>query len=285
MSGRLREMAALSGLRQPAAWYRRTASSARCRTTRVRLGQCRGAVHRENRELLHADHDDGRGDAAGEQHSGGGDRCAAAGQRVDHGHLGTAAGIDSITCTGETATSLTGCSGGSGSVAKGSDVGAPGAATAPYSQLAPIGEGKNKPKSLYGNNEDLTVARVAYTYDGVHFTDLGTVSGLNDPTSNSASTLRFVGSRGTVITNPDGSLGLLLSGAYASDDDSDAFDQIFHSSSRDGQHWSAPTALLHTDYTFRALAAQTTGAAPLGISGYYPGGSTTRPWCLPATAT
>ena len=185
--------------------------------------------------------------------------------------LGTASGIDAVTCTGETATSLTGCTGGSGAVAKGSDVGAPGAATVPYSVLSPIGEGKNKPKSLYGNNEDLTVARAAYTYDGVHFTDLGTVSGLNDPASNSDSTLRFVGSRGTVINNPDGSLGLFLSGAYASDGDSDAFDQIFYSSSRDGQHWSAPTALLHTDYTFHALAAQTTSSAPLGISGYYSG--------------
>ena len=185
--------------------------------------------------------------------------------------LGTAAGIDAVTCTGETATTLTGCGGGSGAVAKGSDVGAPGAATAPYSVLAPIGEGKDKPKSLYGNNEDLTIVRAAYTYDGLHFTDLGPVSGLNDPTSNSDSTLRFAGSRGTVITNPNGSLGLFLSGAYSSDGDSDAFNQIFYSSSWDGKHWSAPTALLHTDYTFQALAAQTSSSAPLGISGYYSG--------------
>ncbi|HEX3784774.1 MAG TPA: hypothetical protein VHX38_34370 [Pseudonocardiaceae bacterium] len=185
--------------------------------------------------------------------------------------LGTAAGIDAVTCTGETATTLTGCTGGSGTVAKGSDVGAPGAATAPYSVLGPIGEGKDKPKSLYGNNEDLTVVRAAYTYDGLHFADLGAVSGLNDPTGNSDSTLRFIGSRGTVVTNPDGSLGLFLSGAYASDGDSDAFDQIFYSSSRDGQHWSAPVALPHTDYTFASLAAQTTSSAPLGISGYYSG--------------
>lgn len=185
--------------------------------------------------------------------------------------LGTAAGIVQVTCTAETSTSLTGCSGGTGSVANGSDVGAPGAAVAPYSELGPIGEGKNKPKSLFGNNEDLTVVRAAYTYDGTHFTDLGPVSGLNNPDGNGNSVLRFVGSRGTVIANPDGSYGLFLSGAYASDGDSDAFDQIFYSSSRDGQHWSAPVALLHTDYTFSALAAQTKSTAPLGISGYYSG--------------
>jgi hypothetical protein len=185
--------------------------------------------------------------------------------------LGTAGGIVQVTCTGATAASLTGCTGGTGSVAKGSSVGAPGAAVTPYAQLALTGEGKNKPKSLYGNNEDYTVARAAYTYDGVHFTDLGQVSGLNDPAGNSDSVLRWIGSRGTVITNPDGSYGLFLSGAYASDGDSDAFNQIFYSSSTDGAHWSAPVKLLGTDYTFSALANQATVGGALSIGGYYSG--------------
>ncbi|HET9172262.1 MAG TPA: hypothetical protein VFN97_22735 [Actinospica sp.] len=186
-------------------------------------------------------------------------------------YLGTAAGIQDVTCTGLTATSLTGCTGGTGSVAKGSDLGAPGAAIAPYAQLALTGEGKNKPKSLYGNNEDYTVARVAYTYDGLHFTDLGQVSGLNDPASNSSTELRWIGSRGTVITNPDGSYGLFLSGAYAADGDSDAFNQIFYSSSRDGIDWSAPQKLIGTDDTFSALQQQTVNGGALGITGYYSG--------------
>ena len=186
-------------------------------------------------------------------------------------YLGTSGGIQTISCTGLTGTSLTGCTGGTGSVAKGSSLGAPGAAIAPYSTLALTGEGKNKPKSLYGNNEDYTVARVAYTYDGVHFTDLGQVSGLNDPAGNSATELRWIGSRGTVITNPDGSYGLFLSGAYAADGDSDAFNQIFYSSSKDGIHWSAPQKLLGTDYSFSALNQQAVSGGALGISGYYSG--------------
>lgn len=185
--------------------------------------------------------------------------------------LGTANGIVQVSCTGADATDLTGCTGGTGTVAKGSDVGAPGAAVAPYTQLAKIGEGKNKPKTLFGNNEDYTVVRAAYTTDGLHFTDLGQVSGLGDPTSNSDSVLRWIGSRGTVITNPDGSYGLFLSGAYASDGDSDAFNQIFYASSKDGQHWSAPQKLIGTDYTFSALAQQATSGGQLGISGYYSG--------------
>jgi hypothetical protein len=186
-------------------------------------------------------------------------------------YLGTSAGIQDLTCTGLTATSLTGCTGGTGSVAKGSSLGAPGAAIAPYATLSLTGEGKNKPKSLYGNNEDYTVARVAYTYDGLHFTDLGQVSGLNDPTSNSSSVLRWIGSRGTVITNPDGTYGLFLSGAYAADGDSDAFNQIFYSSAKDGVHWSSPQKLIGTDYTFSALQQQTVNGGALGITGYYSG--------------
>lgn len=185
--------------------------------------------------------------------------------------LGTAAGIVQVTCTGAAPTALTGCTGGSGSVAKGSSVGAPGAATVPYAQLAAIGEGKNKPKSLFGNNEDYTVVRAAYTTDGLHFTDLGQVGGLGDPSSSSDSVLRWIGSRGTVITNPDGSYGLFLSGAYASDGDSDAFNQIFYSSSKDGKSWSAPQKLLGTDYTFAPLAEQAATGGALGVAGYYAG--------------
>ena len=185
--------------------------------------------------------------------------------------LGTAAGIVQTTCTGESATSLTGCTGGTGTVAKGSDVGAPGAATVPYATLALTGEGKNKPKTLFGNNEDYSVVRAAYTYDGLHFTDLGQVSGLNDPTSSSDTELRWVGSRGTVVTNPDGGYGLFLSGAYAADGDSDAFNQIFYSSSSNGVNWSAPQKLLGTDYTFSALAQQAADGGPLAVGGYYAG--------------
>ncbi|MDH6114539.1 hypothetical protein P3T36_000939 [Kitasatospora sp. MAP12-15] len=185
--------------------------------------------------------------------------------------LGTAAGIVQVACTGADATHLTGCTGGTGTVAKGSSVGAPGAATVPYAQLATIGEGKNKPKSLFGNNEDYTVVRAAYTTDGLNFTDLGQVGGLGDPASGSDSVLRWIGSRGTVVTNPDGGYGLFLSGAYASDGDSDAFNQIFYASSKDGKNWSAPQKLIGTDYSFNALAQQAASGGALGVSGYYAG--------------
>jgi hypothetical protein len=228
--------------------------------------------------------------------------------------------IQQVTCTGVSAATqtgvpagsenLTGCSGGTGTVAEGNWIGGPNAATVPYSALSQIGEGNNGkskgPEKLFGNNEDLTELRAAYTTDGVHFTDLGPISGSTSGTGNDAGAyndisnpyqttspsstspsnltpgsldtteLRFVGSRGTIITNPDGSYGMFLSGSWASDGDSDAFNQVFYSTSTNGKEWSVPKVLLSTDYTFAASAAQDEALkagldAPLGISGYYSG--------------
>jgi hypothetical protein len=89
--------------------------------------------------------------------------------------------------------------------------------------------------------------------------------------------LRYIGSRGTIITNPDGSLGMFLSGSWPSDGDSDAFNQIFYASSTDGgQTWSVPKVVLSTEYEFNASREQDEALAKekderLGISAYYSG--------------
>jgi len=46
---------------------------------------------------------------------------------------------------------------------------------------------------------------------------------------------------------------------------------VFYSSSSDGIHWSTPTSVLSTDYTFAASHAQTGTTNALGISAYYSG--------------
>jgi Big-like domain-containing protein/putative Ig domain-containing protein len=205
---------------------------------------------------------------------------------------------------------LTGCTGGTGTVKEGNWVGGPNAAVAPLATLEKIGEGKNSsskgPEKLFANNEDYTVLRAAYTENGINFTDLGPISGTasatgndtgsyddisnpNQQTSPSSSTptdlaagesdtteLRYVGSRGTIVTNPDGSYGMFLSGAWATDGDSDAFNQIFYTSSTNGKEWSVPKVVLSTDYTFSASAKQNEDLAkgedtPLGVSAYYSG--------------
>ncbi len=213
------------------------------------------------------------------------------------------------TLTGCTApTSLPGTSYAPGDkFASNSFIGAPGAAMVDGNKLALTGEGSaSNAQKLFKNNEDLTALRVAYTSDGINFSTAGlanggVISGASNNTSgtgsysdisnpavqNSPSNLnayatpgttdademRFVGSAGSIITNPDGSYGLFLSGAWAGDGDSDAFNQIFYSTSTDGENWSEPVSVISTDYTFSASIAQDTasGNQPIGISAYYEG--------------
>jgi large repetitive protein len=95
-------------------------------------------------------------------------------------------------------------------------------------------------------------------------TDLGGTADLDE--------MRWVGSAGSIIVNPDGSYGLFLSGAWAADGDSDAFNQIFYSQSSDGENWSVPTPVVSTDYSFAASSFQDANpTTALGISAYYEG--------------
>ncbi|HSZ15228.1 MAG TPA: Ig-like domain repeat protein [Solirubrobacteraceae bacterium] len=224
----------------------------------------------------------------------------------------TCSGVTPATQTGTPSGSenLTGCTGGTGTVKEGNWVGGPNAAIAPLPTLEKIGEGKNSsskgPEKLFANNEDYTVLRAAYTENGFNFTDLGPISGstsglgndtgsyndLSNPyqqtsPSNTSPTdlapgepdttqLRYIGSRGTIVTNPNGSYGMFLSGAWATDGDSDAFNQIFYTSSTNGREWTVPKVVVSTDYTFSASAAQDESLSkgedtPLGVSAYYSG--------------
>ncbi len=216
-------------------------------------------------------------------------------------YLGTSnsSPIQTVNCTGYTAPDFTGCTGGTGTAAAGNDIGGPGAAIAPYSVLGPIGEGKSKAATLFKNNEDLTELRVASTTDGINFTDLGVISGTSGGAANYSDIdnpsaqgypssinlaqgatddpeLRFVGTRGTIIDNGDGTIGMFDSGAWESDGDSDAFDQIFYTQSSDGVHWSEPVVVESTDYTFSGRANQDANAAggdytALPTSAYFAG--------------
>jgi hypothetical protein len=218
-----------------------------------------------------------------------------------------------VTCTGLTTgatDTLTGCTVPAGDAsdkyAATSLVGAPGAATVPPATLAVTGEGSTSAAKLFKNNEDLTVLRVAWTLDGLTFSSSGLANGgvisgasnggadyqdITNPAATAspsnlnayaaagtpdATEMRWVGSAGTIITNSDGSDGLFLSGAWAADGDSDAFNQIFYTQSTDGENWSVPTTVVSTDYTFAASIAQDNALghgtdSPLDVSAYYSG--------------
>jgi hypothetical protein len=89
-------------------------------------------------------------------------------------------------------------------------------------------------------NHDISNVRLATTTDGIHFTDLGVVSGLNDPTTVDYNGTRWISPRGTLLDiDGDGSVwGLYFSGGNCLDGDSDAFHYIGYAESTDRVHWT-----------------------------------------------
>jgi hypothetical protein len=86
-------------------------------------------------------------------------------------------------------------------------------------------------------NDDITYLRLAQTTDGIHFTDLGPLQGLNDPTDVSATGTRWLATAGTILQLAGGRYGLLFSGGGCVDGDSDAFHYIGYAESTDLIHW------------------------------------------------
>ncbi len=92
-------------------------------------------------------------------------------------------------------------------------------------------------------NDDITYLRLATTTDGVHFTDLGQLQGLNDPTTVSIEGTRWLATAGTVIKLFGGRYGLLFSGGNCIDADSDSFHYIGYAESNDLLNWTVVNGL------------------------------------------
>lgn len=92
-------------------------------------------------------------------------------------------------------------------------------------------------------NDDITFLRLATTTDGVNFTDLGPLQGLNDPTTVSIHGTRWLATAGTVLKLHDGRFGLFFSGGNCIDADSDAFHYIGYAESTDLIHWNVINGL------------------------------------------
>ncbi len=71
-------------------------------------------------------------------------------------------------------------------------------------------------------NHDVTTVRVATTTDGVNFTDVGVVAGINDPTTVALNEIRYLGS-GSIIRLSDGRYGMFFGAGNCLDNDSDGF--------------------------------------------------------------
>jgi hypothetical protein len=104
------------------------------------------------------------------------------------------------------------------------------------------------PAPFSGNtNHDISNVRLATTTDGVTFTDLGIVSGLNDPTTVDYNGTRWISPRATLLDlHGDGSLwGLYFSAGNCLDGDSDAFHYIGYAESSDKMHWTVYNDINH----------------------------------------
>jgi hypothetical protein len=89
----------------------------------------------------------------------------------------------------------------------------------------------------------MEVIRLATTPDGVHFTDLGAVNGLSDPTTISYSGIRYVAPSGSLVKLPGGKWGLFYGGGNCLDGDSDGFHAILYAESTDLMNWTVINGL------------------------------------------
>ena len=87
-------------------------------------------------------------------------------------------------------------------------------------------------------NHDTSYVRMATSTDGVHWTDLGAVTGLNDPTTVSLHGVRYVAPNGSLIKLPGGNWGLFFGGGNCLDGDSDAFHAVMYAESSNLTSWT-----------------------------------------------
>jgi hypothetical protein len=129
-------------------------------------------------------------------------------------------------------------------------------------------------------NHDISNVRLATTTDGVTFTDLGVVQGLNDPTTVDYTKTRWIAPRGTLLdVNGDGSVwGLYFSGGNCLDGDSDSFHYLGYAESTDKVHWTVwngpmnPIASINTITTANQADGKTVtvpGTAPVFPTDYW----------------
>jgi hypothetical protein len=87
-------------------------------------------------------------------------------------------------------------------------------------------------------NHDISTVRLATTTNGVNFTDLGPVTGLNDSTTVSYSGIRWVSPNGGLVPLPGGKWGLFFGAGNCIDADSDSFHAVAYAESSNLTNWT-----------------------------------------------
>lgn len=128
-------------------------------------------------------------------------------------------------------------------------------------------------------NHDIATVRLATTTNGVNFTDLGPVAGLNDSTTVSYTGIRYVSPNGGLIPLPGGKWGLFFGAGNCIDGDSDSFHAIAYAESSDLTHWTVYNGI-NNPIASRPTATftdQATGTS-LTIPATTPVVGATQPW-------
>ena len=87
-------------------------------------------------------------------------------------------------------------------------------------------------------NHDTESIHLATSTDSIHWTDQGAVSGLNDPTTTSYHSIRYMAPNGSLLKLSSGKWGLFFGGGNCLDGDSDGFHAIMYAESSDLIHWT-----------------------------------------------
>lgn len=118
-------------------------------------------------------------------------------------------------------------------------------------------------------NHDIVTIRLASTTDGVAFTDLGAVSGLNDIAATSYLGTRYTAPNGTILKVDATHYGLFFSGGNCIDADSDGFHYIGYAESTDLKNWTIVNGITNP------IASLATNVVTVS------GEQTTVPWRYP----
>jgi hypothetical protein len=136
--------------------------------------------------------------------------------------------------------------------------------------------GTTSPKSA---NHDLVTIRLATTTDGINFTDLGAVSGLNDPTTVSYTGIRYTAPNGTMLDLGGGRYGLFFAGGNCMDADSDGFHMIGYAESSDLTHWTVLNGVNNPIVSIEPKTfAFTAGATPTTVPAVTPVVGDAKSW-------
>ena len=122
-------------------------------------------------------------------------------------------------------------------------------------------------------NHDVEVIRMATSTDSIHWTDMGAVNGLNDPTTTSYTAIRYMAPNGTLLKLSTGKWGLFFGGGNCLDGDSDGFHAILYAESSDLITWNVLNGI---NNPIASVSPVTVGSATIPAT--TPVIGATQPW-------